>query len=243
MMTEYDNKKESKIRVSYGICFWLFMIANLVGFVLEGIYCTVAFGKWESHVVTMWGPFCLLYGIGTVGFYLVASVLYGKGYIKEFIGYALVGDGLELIGGALLEYGLGMSAWDYSDFFLNFNGYICLAMTLVWGAAGFAFARACPSISRGLSRFEHGIYRILIICLSVFMIINLIFTAICIVRWSRRHYGVPANSSFERFLDERYNNMYMSQRFIEWHFLDEKGFIQESDAKPQIISDLLKENP
>ena len=214
-----NSETTKPIRVSYGICFWLFMIANLVGAVIEGFYCLFACGKWETHVVTMWGPFCLLYGIGAVGVYLAASVLYGKGYLIEFIGYVLVGDGLELIGGALLEFGLGMYAWDYSSYFLNFHGYISLSMTIVWGLLGLAYARFCPLISKGLSNYEKGKFRIAIIVLSVFMFVNLTFTAICLTRWSNRHYGVPANSSFEKFLDEHYDDEYMQKRFIEWHFI------------------------
>lgn len=216
-----SKTKDSSIRVSYGICFWLFMISSLAGFVIEGVFCVFKYGNWQSHVVTMWGPFCLLYGIGTVGFYLVAAALKGKGYILEFIGYAMVGDVLELVGGLLLEFGLGMRAWDYTQSFLNFRGHICLSMTLVWGIVGFVFSRFCPLISRGLSKYEHGIYRVLIIILSVFMAVNLIFTAICIVRWSKRHTGVPAGSAFEKYLDEKYDDKYMANRFIEWRFLEE----------------------
>lgn len=209
------------IRVSYGICFWLFMIANLAGILIEGFFCLFAYGEWESHVVTMWGPFCLLYGFGTVGFYLMAAAVKGKGIVLELIGYALVGDGLEIIGGLLLEFGLGMRAWDYTENFLNFRGHISLKMTIVWAIIGFAFSRFCPLISKGLSQFEHGIFRVLIIVLSVFMLVNMVYTAICIVRWSRRHYGIKAESDFDKFLDEKYDDEYMSKRFIEWQFLDQ----------------------
>lgn len=220
-MTSVKNVEEKPvIRVSYGICFWLFMIANLAGVLIEGIFYLIVYGEWETHVVTMWGPFCLLYGFGTVGFYLMAAALQGKGYVLELIGYALVGDGLELIGGLLLEFGLDMRAWDYSDQFMNFRGHISLKMTIVWALVGFAFSRFCPLISRGLSQFEHGTCRILIIGLSVFMLVNMVFTTICILRWSRRYHGIPAASDFEEFLDEKYDNDYMSKRFIEWHFLD-----------------------
>ena len=216
-----EKKPKMPIRVSYGICFWLFMIANLAGVLIEGFFYLIAFGRWETHVVTMWGPFCLLYGFGTVGFYLMAAALQGKGYVLELIGYALVGDGLEVIGGLLLEFGLSMRAWDYSDYFMNFRGHICLRMTIVWALVGFAYSRFCPLISKGLSQFEHGIFRVLIIILSVFMLINMVYTVICIARWSRRHQGIKAESSFEEFLDQRYDDEYMSKRFIEWHFLDD----------------------
>lgn len=28
--------------------------------------------KWETHTVTIWGSFCLIYGIGAIAFYLNA---------------------------------------------------------------------------------------------------------------------------------------------------------------------------
>jgi uncharacterized membrane protein len=95
-------------------------------------------------------------------------------------------------------------------------------MTLVWGAIGFSFARFCPLISKGLSHYEHGIYRTIIIVLSVFMLVNMIFTAICIFRWSRRHQGVAPVSAFEEFLDRNYDDDYMANRFMDWWFIDQK---------------------
>ena len=225
-------KKDNGIKVSYGICFWLFMISNLVGVVIEGMFCLIAYGTWESHVVSVWGPFCLLYGIGTVGFYLVASKLYGGNVILEFIGYALVGDVLELVGGALLEFGIGMKAWDYSRSFMNYRGYICLAMTLVWGAVGFAFARFCPLVSRGLSKYDRGKWRILIAVLSVYMAVDLSWTCICIKRWSDRHRGVPAKGAAAEFIDKHYDDDFMQNRFIEWWFIDtDEGPMRERQAE------------
>lgn len=40
--------------------FWLFMFGNVLGVLLEGTWCKLCFGHWETHVVTIWGPFCLI---------------------------------------------------------------------------------------------------------------------------------------------------------------------------------------
>ena len=65
---------------NYSNMFWLFMIGNILGVILEGIWCVIRNGRWETHVVTIWGPFCLIYGVGAVGGYLASALLSDKKY-------------------------------------------------------------------------------------------------------------------------------------------------------------------
>lgn len=56
--------------VTYCNMFWLFMFGNVLGVLLEGTWCRLIFGHWETHVTTIWGPFSLIYGVGAVMFYI-----------------------------------------------------------------------------------------------------------------------------------------------------------------------------
>lgn len=41
--------------IAYENMFWLFMIGSVLGVILEGIWCLIRTGHWETHVVSMWG--------------------------------------------------------------------------------------------------------------------------------------------------------------------------------------------
>ena len=115
-------KKELKIRenLSFQNMFWLFMIANVVGVILEGVWTVFKFGRWETHVVCILGPFNLLYGAGAILFYFISVLVQKKNPIIQFVGFAVAADILEYIGGWMLEAGLGMKAWTYKKHFMNF---------------------------------------------------------------------------------------------------------------------------
>lgn len=135
--------------------------------------------------------------------------------------YSLIATVVEYISGALLLYGLNMKAWDYSGEFLNLQGIICLKMTVIWGAAGLLFEKyIVPYLDKFFADAEGGLCRILTVILSVFMAVNLSFTAVCIVRWADRHKNIPPENQTEEFIDEKYNDEYMQNRFCEWRFLD-----------------------
>ena len=115
--------KESKI--SFKDCFWLFIFASWIGVILEGLYCFFRFGVWETHVVSVYGHFCIIYGFGVVFYYVFNHFFHEKNIIIKFCAYAFLGTFIELICGLLLKYGLNMMAWSYENCFLNFMGLIC----------------------------------------------------------------------------------------------------------------------
>ena len=56
--------------IVYQELFWLFMMGNVAGVIVEGLWCKVRYGKWQTHVVALWGPFNIVYGIGIAMFYV-----------------------------------------------------------------------------------------------------------------------------------------------------------------------------
>ena len=209
-----------KQKILYMDMFWLFMIGNVLGVILEGLWCVLTQGHWETHVVTIWGPFCLIYGVGAVIFYISSVKLKERNAITNFVIIALLASAFELLCGLLLEFGLGMRAWDYTDEFMNFRGHICILMTILWGIMGLIFARlAVPGLDRMFEKMRSRKWHMICTCLSVFMVINIAATSLCILRWSARHEGDPPENFMERIVDSWYGDDVMTQRFCEWHFI------------------------
>lgn len=214
-------KSSPDIKITYQKIFWLFIIGSILGVPLEGVWCLLKYGHWETHVVTIWGPFCIIYGLGAVGCYVGSVLLKGKNIALRFLTFALIGDAVEIICGAVLEYGLNMYAWDYSTYFMNFKGYVCLFMTVIWGVLGIAFGCAVPFVDGMLEKMSGKIWNIACICLSAFMVVNFLVTAACFVRWKHRHEGdAPQDNRFQVWMDENYDDERMATRYCEWRFFE-----------------------
>ena len=94
----------------------------------------------------LYGPWLPVYGIGAVLFSVVlsprellpdSSGKYKKNHpVTVFFLSALLGSGLELVIGWFLDLFWNLRYWDYSGYFLNFRGYICLVSALGFGIAG-----------------------------------------------------------------------------------------------------------
>lgn len=209
--------------LTYQNMFWLFMIGNVVGCLLEGIWTVYKFGRWESHVNTVWGPFCLIYGLGTVSFYIMSAFVHKKNIIIKFLVFALVSDAIEYCCAWLIEDGLGMRAWTYKTQACNLQGRISLQITLIWGIIGIVFYYLLvPRINGLFERMEGRFWDISCVILTVFMVINMTLTVFCMVRWSNRHNGKAATNGIERTLDEYYDDQWMMKKFCEWWFIDEE---------------------
>ena len=204
--------------------FCLFMGGNLLGVLMEGIFCKIAHGHWETHVVTLWGPFNLLYGFAAAVLYAGAVLMRGKNVAVQFAAFAAIATALELAAGLLLEFGMKMRAWDYTKSFLNVRGHICLKMTLAWGLLGVLFAHfAVPPAEKLFEKAQNRAVKTVCVALTAFMAVNIGVTAMSMARWAQRRSGKEPRSKIERKLDEKYNDEFMQRRFIEWIPLSQPG--------------------
>ena len=209
--------------VTYRDVLWLFVMGSVVGFVLEGLWHLLRIGRWESHTATVWGPFCIIYGIGTAIAYVLSSKIKDKPLGQQFIIYGAAGSLVEYFGSLFQEVCFGMSSWDYSDHFLNIGGRVSLWMTLLWAILGISFAIfVFPLFDRILHKMKGKYWRIATIAVTVFMSADLIFTALTVWRWNERQEDLPASNVFEEFVDQRYNDDKMADIFPNWSFPDTK---------------------
>ena len=224
MTAAYISEKQDtslKPRISFDKLFWVFVIGCISGVIVEGLFCLIQKGHWESHVVSVWGWFNLLYGAGAVGFYVGAAKMCKKPIWLQVFIMTMTATLIELICGMILKYGIGMKAWDYSNQFLNLDGLICPSFMLVWAAMALTVCILFRFFDSFLARLEQRKIHIFAVLFSIILCLNFIMTAFSIVRWSERHYGLPNCSLIDTILDTAADDNWMGERFIEWRFIDE----------------------
>ena len=78
-------------KADYVALFWLFMAGSVLGFIAEGLWCVLTDGHCENHSSTVWGPFCIIYGVGALAVYLISGLLRCRGLAAQFAAFSLSG--------------------------------------------------------------------------------------------------------------------------------------------------------
>lgn len=183
--------------------------------------CVLCKGHWEHHSATVWGPFCLIYGIGAVAVYLLSVVLKSKNLLVQFGVFTVYGAAVEYFGSLFQELCFGSVSWDYSEHMLNLGGRVSLKMAFMWGVLGIVFMRfAFPWISRLLEKMKGTGWRIACVAMTVFMAVNLLVTSAAITRWKTRAAGEPANNPVAQWLDNTYGDETMTRLFPNMQFTE-----------------------
>ncbi len=219
--TAAKNQSCAKEIKGYYPYFWLFVIGSVVGFFLEGFWSILRLRIWENHASTIWGPFCIVYGVGTVVIYAVGRRLAQKPKWLQFAVFAFVGTAVEFFSSLFQEAIFGSVSWDYSHHFLNVSGRVSLQMSLIWGALGILFTRwIFPHLEEVVHKMRGRRWNILCIVLSVFMVLNLLMTSVAVLRWRERLFDIPASNPLENYLDSAYGDERMEKIFCNMNFLE-----------------------
>lgn len=206
--------------LTYAHMLWLFVAGSLLGVIAEGVHCLLRKGAWQTHVVSLGLPLCVLYGLGAVGCYAGHCLLPRHSYALRFFVYAVVGTVLELLTGGLLEFGLGMRAWNYAHKPYNFRGYICLSASIGWGIVGLLFSAVLARpLERIFSKLHGKAFAALTVFMSVYLVADFVLTGMCLFRWSRRRMGLSARTPLGGWIDRTFGDAFMRRRFVEWRFL------------------------
>ena len=114
-----------------------FIIYSVGGWAVESLYRSIC----EKRLVNsgfMYGPYCPIYGFGTLIMILVLQNLKGDISLLFIVSFVVL---------SLWEYGVGIyleklyhtKYWDYSNHKINLNGRICLTNSIYWGVLGVVF--------------------------------------------------------------------------------------------------------
>lgn len=206
------------LRIGWYQLVMIFFIGSVLGLVLEEVWMFITAGVTESRVGLVWGPFSPLYGVGAVLLTLVTFQLrkmHAKGWVV-FLVSMVVGGLLEQLTGWAMENFMGAVSWDYIAGGIPgaITKWVAVPFLFFWGLLGYLWYKfIMPNLLWGLGRATTKRKAIFVTLLSIYLIFDVFMTIMCFGRRAERDAGIPPANAFEEWVDEYFNNAFMSERF------------------------------
>ena len=212
-IAKYETKipEGAEVPFAHSLCFtklfWLFMIGNVVGTTLETLWALLTLHKFEMRVGLVWGPFIPVYGFGAVVMTLLLYKSYKRRDLYIFTAAAIIGGAFEYLCSLFQELAFGTVSWEYSETTANFGGRTNLMYMLIWGILGLLWVKEFfPFISKQIEKIPKRLGTFLTIVMCVFITVDMVVSGAAVVRRGERREGIPADSSFELWLDKNFDD-------------------------------------
>lgn len=193
--------------------FWIFIIASIIGCVVETVVCIVQKGHFEIRQGLIYGPFIPVYGAGAVLFYIIVPLIIGAtaenakeiSNIKVFLCTMVLGGITEYLFSYGQEKLFGTISWDYSNIPFNINGRTSLLHCIYWGIGGIIFIKFLyPYIENLTNRINMKKFTIATTFLVIFMVYNISISMLAGKRQVERVQNIPSSSRLDVYLDKKY---------------------------------------
>lgn len=205
--------------------FWLFLLAGVLGDLIEVIFWLLTRGKLTSRSSLLYGPFSLVWGVGAVLFTVVFHRMDDRSPARIFAAGTVLGGAYEYICSLLQEAMFGACFWDYRHLPLNLNGRVNLVFSMFWGAAAVGWVRLiCPMLLRFVERIPPQRGRRIAVAAAMFLTFSTILSAAALHRMEQRRNDVPAAGSVSRFLDAAFPDDVLSLRYPNMKIYAEIGW-------------------
>ena len=194
--------------------FWLFLIGAVLGDFTETIFCRLTAGVWMSRSSLVWGPFSIVWGLAIA----IATALLYKDREKPdrhiFIVGTFLGGAYEYVCSVFTEIVFGKVFWDYSKIPFNLGGRINLLYCFFWGIAAVIWIKVLyPKFAGWIEKIPMLWGYVLTWILVVFMAVNILVSMAALVRYDMRANGRPAESGWEKVIDEHFDDERMDRTF------------------------------
>ena len=168
----------------YGLC-WFYFIYSFIGWCGEVCVAAIQKRKFINRGFVS-GPVCPIYGAGAAAFTIFLPELRGNIFFL-FLGGVILASFIEFVTGALMEKVFHKKWWDYSNLRFNFEGYICLRYSLLWGFfAVLLIYFVNPFLASVITLLPETVGIILLWMLSVFLLCDVIGSALAIRGMQKR---------------------------------------------------------
>lgn len=191
---------------------WLFLIGAVLGDFTETIFCRLTAGVWMSRSSLVWGPFSIVWGLAIA----IATALLYKDREKPdrhiFIVGTFLGGAYEYVCSVFTEIVFGKVFWDYSKIPFNLGGRINLLYCFFWGIAAVIWIKVLyPKFAGWIEKIPMFWGYVLTWILVVFMAVNILVSMAALVRYDMRANGKPAESGWEKVIDEHFDDERMDR--------------------------------
>ena len=155
----------------------IFFSLSFLGWIWEVLFHIVSEGRFVNRG-TMYGPWLPIYGYGGLLILILLKKLRSKPVLFFFSTMLLAGI-LEYSTAWYLETFNNAKWWDYTGYFLNIDGRICLEGLLVFGFGGCAVTYFVgPSLNETFNKIKPKIATIICMVLLCFYFVDFIFSTI-----------------------------------------------------------------
>jgi uncharacterized membrane protein len=154
-------------------CFFLF---SFLGYLLE---CAVlsyenkrlVFNRGFGH-----GPFCIIYGFGSVGATVLLSPFIDSP-VRLYFASMVMATFMELVTAYMMIKLFGSFWWDYSRKRFNYKGIICLESSIAWGFLGIFYFRFLSGfVNQTTGMIPDDFQRVTGIFLLIFYVTDFVYT-------------------------------------------------------------------
>ena len=220
-----DIEGDGYIKLNFFNLFWVFMIASLVGLVLEVIWHMVVVdpGVYQDRAGLLFGPFSPIYGVGAVLLTAALNRFYRANPIIIFLVSAVIGGVFEAAVSMFMQLSFGAVAWDYSGttifgladpVALLFQGRTSTPFACIWGALGLVWIKlVLPRLLDIINLIPWKMRYSLTTVVTVFMLVNAVMTLSALDCWFERVSGIEPTSPVEEFYARHFDDEFMSNRF------------------------------
>ena len=222
--TKIEEKEEAKAASTVfaaGCSFYkivlLFFCGAFLGDLTETVFCRITAGVWMSRSSVIYGPFSIVWGLGCAFLTLLLYRYRNKSDGSIFLAGTLLGGAYEYICSVFTEMVFGTIFWDYSGFAFNLGGRINLLYCFFWGIAAVVWLKFIyPKLSDWIEKIPKKAGTIICNILIVFMIANMLGSALALARYTERNdasYSVETTelNGLQRFLDDHYPDARMER--------------------------------
>lgn len=204
----------------------IFLVASVLGLILETIWMFVAYGVLESRVGLVWGPFSPLYGCGAVLLTVVLWRLRDQPTWMIFLISAGLGGILEQLAGWSMETVMHAWSWSYLHFPDHITQWVAWRFLIVWGLLGVAWCKVImPELLYRIGEPTSRRQAVVVSFLTVFIALDIAMTVACFWRAGKREEGVPPQNVFEEYVDRHFGDEFIKGKF--------ENLRMDSDERPR----------
>lgn len=206
--------KKGYIDLNFFNLFWIFVIASVLGLIVETIFHLAVFHAYQDRAGLLWGPFSPIYGFGAILMTIALNRMHDKNIILIFLVSAVVGGAFEYFVSWYLQFCFGVVAWNYTGMWLSIGGRTCGLFMGFWGLLGVTWIKILlPLMKKVIDLIPWSWrYAVTTVC-AILLVFDGVMTLVTMDCWYKREAGLPVVTPIEQYCAKDFDDAYMQNRF------------------------------